>query len=480
MSKIEVDQITQQSGTTLTVGGGACKTAVLDATTVTLGRSGATVALACGASQSGFGRTGTVNWCTTAKTSPFTAANGVGYFINTEGGAVTVTLPASPSAGDIVAVKDYKGTFQTNNLTIGRNSSKLNQACTDSVVSERHKSLTMIYVDSTVGWKSIEEGTGNLGDKFLCASGGVKLTSGDYTAHVFQSDDTLTVNSISNSAENNKVDYLVIAGGGGGGQGNDSAYMGGAGGAGGFRMSNDTCMSAPVTSPLAVSTGISLGIGSYPITVGAGGAKAGGDTTAGSAGSNSVFSTITSTGGGKGGAGTGPDSTGGDGGSGGGGTSGGGGGSGNTPPVSPPQGNDGSTSPPGNTNGGGAGGGAGAAGAFSTPNPGKGGIGGIGSYVDNNLFGPTAPSYGEAGPVSNSRYFAGGGSGTSNHPQGPGATAGGIGGGGDGATGNPPVNAGNGSDNTGGGGGGGSGHGPNQGLAGAGGSGIIVIRYKSS
>ena len=40
MSKIEVDQITQQSGTTLTVGGGACKTAAVDATTVTIGRSG--------------------------------------------------------------------------------------------------------------------------------------------------------------------------------------------------------------------------------------------------------------------------------------------------------------------------------------------------------------------------------------------------------------------------------------------------------
>ena len=55
MSKVEVDQITQQSGTTLTVGGGACKTAVVDATTVTLGRCGGTVSLASGATQSGFG-----------------------------------------------------------------------------------------------------------------------------------------------------------------------------------------------------------------------------------------------------------------------------------------------------------------------------------------------------------------------------------------------------------------------------------------
>ena len=71
----------------------------------------ATVTLACGGTftrctQSGFGRTGTVDWCTTAKTSPFTSESGKGYFVNTTSGAVTVTLPASPSAGDIVSVND--------------------------------------------------------------------------------------------------------------------------------------------------------------------------------------------------------------------------------------------------------------------------------------------------------------------------------------------------------------------------------------
>ena len=60
--------------------------------TITIGSSGQTVAVACGATTSGMGRTGTVNWCTTAKTSPFTAENGKGYFINTTSGAVTVTL----------------------------------------------------------------------------------------------------------------------------------------------------------------------------------------------------------------------------------------------------------------------------------------------------------------------------------------------------------------------------------------------------
>ena len=78
MSKIEVNTIDVQCGSTLT-----------------LGSSGKTVAIACGASTTGMGRTGTVDWCTTAKTSPFTAVNGKGYFVNTTSGAVTVTLPSS-------------------------------------------------------------------------------------------------------------------------------------------------------------------------------------------------------------------------------------------------------------------------------------------------------------------------------------------------------------------------------------------------
>jgi len=93
MSKIEVNTVDVQCGSTLT-----------------LGSSGKTVKIATGASTCGMGRTGTVDWCTTAKTSPFTSVNGKGYFVNTTGGAITVTLPSSPTAGDIIAVKDYANT----------------------------------------------------------------------------------------------------------------------------------------------------------------------------------------------------------------------------------------------------------------------------------------------------------------------------------------------------------------------------------
>ena len=121
MSKIEVDAIDKQSGSTVTIGGSG--------TNVVLGTCGQTVSLGTGATQSGFGRTGTVNWVTTKKTTGFTAVSGEGYFCDTAAsGAFTLTLPSSPSAGDIVGLKDYNNNFSTANLTIGRGGSPINGA----------------------------------------------------------------------------------------------------------------------------------------------------------------------------------------------------------------------------------------------------------------------------------------------------------------------------------------------------------------
>ena len=77
--------------------------------TITIGASGDTVSLASGASQTGFGRTGTVDWQTTPKNSNFTAVNGEGYFV-TQQWSFYLNLPAG-SAGAIVSVADYAGTL---------------------------------------------------------------------------------------------------------------------------------------------------------------------------------------------------------------------------------------------------------------------------------------------------------------------------------------------------------------------------------
>ena len=99
-----------------------------------------------------------VSWDTTAKTTGFTAVSGKGYFVNTTSGAITVTLPASPSAGDIVAVSDYAQTARTNNITIGRNGSNIQGNATDLVIERNGAALTLLYVDATKGWIVVSTG----------------------------------------------------------------------------------------------------------------------------------------------------------------------------------------------------------------------------------------------------------------------------------------------------------------------------------
>jgi hypothetical protein len=427
------------------------------ANVITIGASGDTVTLAAGASQSGFGRSGSVNWDTTPKTSsPVTAVSGNGYFINTTSIAITVNLPSTPAAGDIVAIADYANTAATNNITVGRNSSLIDGNAIDAKIKINGQVYTLVYVDATEGWKTVGQTFNQISTaEFVAATGGTVLTCGDFKTHVFTGPGTFTVTNAGNPVGSNSVEYLTVAGGGGGG-----SEHGGAGGAGGYRQNY----------PSPTSAGLPVTATAYPISVGSGGAGSTSPSfpgTPGSDGTPSIFSTITSTGGG-GGAGGNPNPPGRVGGSGGG---GGGnaptflGGAGNTPPVSPPQGNPGGDGIPASM-GGGGGGGAATAGTTSTPP--SAGPGGNGSPIATTVFGPTAPSYGTSGPAPG-RYFAGGGGGGPN-----GANSAGTGGTGGGGAGAQPgglaatVNTG------GGGGGGGSSYAP----GGSGGSGIVVIRYK--
>ena len=229
MSKIEVNTVAPQCGTTLT-----------------LGESGDTVTLGSGASQSGFGRAGSVDWQTSIKTSGFTAVSGEGYFCDTTGGAFTVTLPSSPSAGDIVALKDYANTFDTNNLTVGRNSSNIGGDAQDSVLALEGLAVTLVYADATKGWLVTESGLQSEapGPEFISATGGTITTvCTNFKVHTFTGPGTFTVTGGGSPAGSTSVDYLVIAGGGAGGGGPPSSPQvgaGGGGGAGGTRFSNGT------------------------------------------------------------------------------------------------------------------------------------------------------------------------------------------------------------------------------------------------
>jgi hypothetical protein len=88
----------------------------------------------------------------TVKTSGFTAVAGEGYFCNTTSATFTATLPASPSFGDFITFIDYAGTFDTNNLTIGRNGKPIQGAAEDLTVSIERSAFTLVFVDDTQGW----------------------------------------------------------------------------------------------------------------------------------------------------------------------------------------------------------------------------------------------------------------------------------------------------------------------------------------
>jgi hypothetical protein len=427
---------------------GSVANAKLQNSTVTI--NGTAVALGASASLEA------ISW-QAVKTAAFNAVAGEGYFVNTTSGVITVTLPASPSIGDTIAIKDYAGTYATNNLTIARNGKNIQGVANDSLISTNRASLILVFVDDTKGWVYTVES--NVGDlelaTFISATGGTVATSGDYKIHSFTGDGCFVVSSLGGGstpcAVASTVDHLVVAGAGGGGGGSNVGSAGG-GGAGGYRTSGFG--PAPLQAPALTITTTT-----YPITVGAGGTGGtwpggGGSGVAAPSGSPSIFSTITSSGGGGGGAGDNPNTAGAAGGSGGG--SGGldfppstnPGGAGNTPPTSPPQGNPGGTATnpgPGVDATGSGGGGATAAGtAGILPPSGGPKAGGAGAP---NLITGSDVTYSIGGASGNEGDSAPGTSGASNT---------GIGGRGGGF--NTP---------------GGTGY-----NGGAGGSGIVIIRYK--
>jgi hypothetical protein len=354
------------------------------------------------------------------QTTGFTAVAFRAYPCNTTSAAFTVTLPASPSAGDQITLTDYAGTFGTNNLTINPNGNKIRGSTSNQVIYTNDFSVQLVYIDSTKGWLV---------------------------------DSAVTADPFSQPQPTPTVRYLVVAGGGGGG-----SDVGGGGGAGGFRT--DTNFS--VTSGSAIT-----------VTVGTGGAGgAGGSGNNGTKGNSSSFSTITAEGGGYGGKGGGSAVDGGSGGSGGG--AGGyiarNGGAASTSPSGQGNAGGGSTAFNGSTGPWASGGGGGAkdtspigTGGSGTNSPLAGGVGGAGK--DSDISGSTVT------------YAGGGGGSYYNLSAGTGAGASGGSGGGGAGGGYPNPSAVAGTNGLGGGGGGGSG---GYSAGAKGGDGVVIISYSTA
>jgi len=202
---------------------------------------------------------GGLSW-QSVKTANFTAVAGEAYPVNTTSAAITVTLPASPTANQLVTVVDYAGTAATNNISISPNGNKIQGNIGTFALIINRQSVNLVYVDSTQGWVSY-------------ADQGVALTPPSITAS-----------------------YLLVAGGASGGTG---AGSGGGGGAGGL-LTGTTVLTAGTT---------------YTIVVGAGGSAVSSTNANGNSGNNSTAFSLTAVGGGYGGA---QSQNGGNGGSGGG------------------------------------------------------------------------------------------------------------------------------------------------------------------
>ena len=295
-----------------------------------------------------------VDWQSAVKTSSFQSITGQGYFVNTTASAVTVTMPATASVGDIVSIVDYAGTAQTNNITITAQSN-INGSANDVVIDYQRGAVSIIYSGTIQGWVA-------------------EFAANDGTDALVTPPTPLV------------VDYLVVAGGGGGG-----GDRGGGGGAGGLLTNFG-------------GTGLSLSLSTpYSVTVGAFG---GGGSSNGSNGLDSAFTSsfISFGGGGGGGAG----GAGNNGGSGGGGwgssgsssTNGGGGGQ-------LGQGNDGGKGGEGGSRTGGGGGGAGGVGDRGPSQ--ANGNGGLGLEV--NIIGGTGNFYAGGGGGAGTSTPGTGGSG---------------------------------------------------------------------
>jgi hypothetical protein len=314
-------------------------------------------------------------------TSNTTVASGNAYPVSTVSGPVTITLPASPGAGNTVQLTDYARTWNSNNVTVNRNGANISGAAANLTLSINSQSVALVYIDSAQGWIS-------------------------------------SFNSIT-PVSTYSVSYLVVAGGAGG-----ASDIGGGGGAGGYLEGSAT-----------VNPGTA-----YTITVGAGGAAASAAGQNGNNGSSSTFTNVVTTVGGGGGGFA--DTTGRSGGSGGGGgrrsspggsgtagqgnnggagtnytgdgSGGGGGGAGSVGGSNPSGGSAGGSGSSSSINGtattraGGGGGGSGAGGSGGSGGSGGGGNGGGGSGQNGSAATANTGGGGGGGSAASGLGAAGG------------------------------------------------------------------------
>lgn len=128
------------------------------------------------------------------KDTTYTAEAGDRIAANTAGGAFTITLPATPSADDIVEFIDENNTFNLQNLTIARNGSTIEDVADDLVADVSGSNFYCQYDGSTWRVFGVATGTQYFNGTFSVA--GLTVT-GDLAANTATITNGLSAGSLS-------------------------------------------------------------------------------------------------------------------------------------------------------------------------------------------------------------------------------------------------------------------------------------------
>jgi hypothetical protein len=90
---------------------------------------------------------------TTNVTSGTSAVSWGQYFVDTSGGILTITLPATPAVGDKIRFYDVAKTFDTNNLTLARNGKLIQGDAADLTVNAESAAFELVFSGDTYGWR---------------------------------------------------------------------------------------------------------------------------------------------------------------------------------------------------------------------------------------------------------------------------------------------------------------------------------------
>jgi len=153
---------------------------------------------------------------TAVKVANYTAANNDGVLTNTTGGAFTVTLPTSPSVGNIVIVVDSFGQWGTNNLTIDPTAliKIAGNTAGDTLTCDiTGATVTLVYTGASYGWNVSAQVGGN-GGTAVTLTGVQTLTNKTLTSPILTTPQLGTpsqgVLSSCTVDGTNKVGYLNI------------------------------------------------------------------------------------------------------------------------------------------------------------------------------------------------------------------------------------------------------------------------------